>query len=138
MRRFETIDISGDAGVKAFGRDVRELFVNAALGMFSLVTDLDSVRESRELKVSAEGSAREGLLVAWLNELIFFFDTTGFIGKRIVFEELDETHLRAALRGEDFDPLRHASGLLIKAATYHRLRVEPVEGGWEAEVIFDI
>ncbi|MCX5719343.1 MAG: archease, partial [Nitrospirae bacterium] len=40
--------------------------------------------------------------------------------------------------GEDFDPERHESKLLIKAATYHKLRIENVGNMWEVDVIFDI
>jgi SHS2 domain-containing protein len=40
MKQFETIDISGDAGLRAFGKDLPELFANAGIGMYSLMTDL--------------------------------------------------------------------------------------------------
>jgi len=40
--------------------------------------------------------------------------------------------------GEDFVPEKHGRGLLIKAATYHGLKIERKEDHWEAVVIFDI
>jgi SHS2 domain-containing protein len=79
MKHFEILDISGDAGIRAFGSDLPELFVNAGAGMYSLITDTGKVREKRRLEISAEGSSLEGLLVRFLNELIFHFDTYGFI-----------------------------------------------------------
>jgi SHS2 domain-containing protein len=33
MKQFEILDISGDAGIRAFGRDLPDLFVNAATGI---------------------------------------------------------------------------------------------------------
>ena len=45
MKQFEILDISGDAGLRAFGRDLPELFVNAATGMYSLITDLQNILE---------------------------------------------------------------------------------------------
>jgi SHS2 domain-containing protein len=45
---------------------------------------------------------------------------------------------KAVLSGEEFDPERHESRLLIKAATYHQLRIEKVNDVWEIDVIFDI
>ena len=80
----------------------------------------------------------EGLLVAWLNELIFHFDTYGFLGKDIHINELRDTLITATVKGEAFDPERHGRGLLIKAATYHKLKIERKEDHWEADVIFDI
>ncbi len=135
---FEYIDISGDAGVRASGDTLAEAFVNAALGMYSLITDLDKVGEGKQLRTSAESHSQESLLVAWLNELVFQFDTYGFIGKKINIEELSDTKIVAVLSGEDFDPERHEQRLLIKAATYHDLKIEKGDGKWQIEVIFDI
>ncbi len=147
MKRFEIIDISGDAGIRAFGRDLKELFINAAAGMFTLMTDLSDVRERKEVEVSVEGSTLEGTFVSWLNELIFRFDTYGFVGKKIVITEfltkkeppVTEAYvIRASVSGEEFDPKRHKGKLLIKAATYHKLKIENEEGIWRTDVIFDI
>lgn len=138
MKPFEPIDISGDAGIRACGGTLEDAFANSALGMYSLITDLDSVGELKNLTVSLKSHSREGLLVGWLNELIFHFDAYGFIGKRVDIKTLTDSRIEAELWGEDFDPRRHESKLLIKAATYHRLRIEKPEDLWEVEVIFDI
>lgn len=34
MKIFEVIDISGDVGIKAYGKSLEELFVNAAAGIY--------------------------------------------------------------------------------------------------------
>ena len=138
MKRFELIDISGDAGIRAFGNNLEEIFLNAAAGMYSLITAPGSVTPQKSIEVTAEGESLEGLLVSWLNELIFHFDAYGFIGKEIHIHELHDTLVSAAVTGEDFVPERHGGGLLIKAATYHKLKIEKKEDHWEAEVIFDI
>ncbi len=140
------IDVSGDAGIRAFGRDFDELFVNAALGLYSLITDQGGIDEAKEMDLSVESDSIEGLLVAWLNELIFLFDAYGFLGRKIVIKEIpvDEAwdgrrlKLRAVVAGEEFDPERHERRLLVKAATYHRLKVEKTGETLRAEVIFDI
>jgi len=138
MKRFELIDISGDAGVRAFGKSLDDLFLNAAAGMYSLITDPGSVVPRKSIEIKAEGESLEGLLVSWLNELIFQFDTYGFIGRDIHIQKLNNTLIMSTLDGEDFVPERHGRGLLIKAATYHKLKIERKEDHWEADVIFDI
>lgn len=138
MRRFELIDISGDAGIRAFGSDLSELFANAAAGMYSLIADPSNVLPRKSLELKAEATSLEGLLVAWLNELIFHFDTYGFIGKDIHIHSLNDTLIMSTIDGEDFVSERHGGGLLIKAATYHKLKIERKEDHWEADVIFDI
>lgn len=153
MKSFEVLDISGDVGLKAYGKSLRDAFMNAAIGMYSLITDLEMVKEERVLDVSVESDSMEGLLVSWLNELVFHFDAYGFIGKRISITELTPSsppggggqpaglqtyRIKGSITGEDFNPERHERRLLIKAATYHRLKVEKKNGEWEIDVIFDI
>ena len=138
MKQFEILDIFGDAGIRAFGKDLPELFAHAGIGMFSLITKLGSVTEARHIIVTVESETLEGLLIAWLNELVFHFDTYGFVGKKICVTELTGTRVSATVSGEEFDPVRHERGLLIKAATYHRILLQERDDHWEAEVIFDI
>jgi SHS2 domain-containing protein len=148
MKDFEILDISGDVGIRAFGKDIEDAFVHAALGMFSLITSLKTIAEEKTIDVTVESDSLGGLLVSWLNELIFNFDTYGFIGKKITIHDLvhwaaqpdilQACKLKATISGEEFDPQRHEGKLLIKAATYHKLAVEKIRGIWEIHVIFDI
>jgi SHS2 domain-containing protein len=138
MEQFTVLDISGDVGLTAFGGSLQEAFVNAAIGMYSLMTSLDAVAAEKTIDVSVESQSPDGLLVSWLNELIFHFDTYGFIGKKIYINEFSETRISANIAGEEFDPERHEGKLLIKAATYHQLRIEKKDERWEIRVIFDI
>ncbi len=138
MKQFEIIDISGDVGIRAFGKSIEEAFKNAALGMYSLITDLEGVKAEKSISISVESNSLEGLLVSWLNELIFHFDAYNFIGKDIVILEMSDRKLKANVKGEEFDTERHERKLLIKAATYHRLKIEKVREIWEADIIFDI
>ncbi|MDI6890155.1 MAG: archease [Thermodesulfovibrionales bacterium] len=158
MKRFTVLDISGDIGLRAYGESLKDAFISAAIGMYSLITNLDAFKEEKTIDVFTESDSMEGLLVSWLNELIFHFDAYGFIGKRIVITEItpslsasgglpprrggvgegEACKLKATISGEDFDPERHERKLLVKAATYHRLRVEKKDDKWEIDVIFDI
>jgi len=138
MEAFQVLDISGDVGLTAFGKSKEEAFLNAAYGMYSLITNPETIRDKKTVSVTVEKDSPDGLLVAWLNELIFHFDTYGFIGKKITMEHFSDGKIRAGIAGEEFDPERHAGKLLIKAATYHKLRIEETNGRWEIDVIFDI
>jgi SHS2 domain-containing protein len=140
--KFEILDISGDAGIRAYGDKFEEAFANAGIGMYSLITDLDKIEERQNIEIEAKGDSPEGLLVAYLNELIFRFDTYGFVGKRIEMElfglQPSAYYIKAKVWGEEFDPGRHEGRLLVKAATYHNIRVEKINDKCEVEVIFDI
>lgn len=134
---FEILDHTADIGLVAYGRDLPELFANAARGMFHLLIDPRAVREQERRARVVEADDLEGLLVAWLNDLLVVLNADGYLPGDFVVEEVSPTRLRALLPGEPVDPQRHHFRLDVKAATYHTLRV--IRGdGWSARVIFDI
>ncbi len=137
MKKYEQIDISGDVGLRIRGESPERLFENAAEGMFNLITDTSTVKETEQKEIALEIDTYENALVQWLNELVFLFDSYGFIGKAFSVGFSVKT-LKATVSGGMFDPGRNESRLLIKAATYHNLSLRKIDDHWEATVIFDI
>jgi len=129
--------MSGDAGLKVRGGSLEDLFVNAAIGMSGLITDIQSISAAEERNISLESNSLEDLLILWLNELIFLFDSDGFIGKVFTIN-LKDNDLSAKITGGIFDPETNEKRLLLKAATYHMLSLKKVDSRWEAVVMFDI
>ncbi len=124
--------------MRVSGISKEEVLRDAAVGMYSLITDIVSVQAKSVLEVSVTAESLEGLLVGYLNELIFHFDTYGFIGREVDVKVTGEFSLAAAVRGETFDVARHEPRVMIKAATYHNVRFEKAGHQWVAEVMFDI
>ena len=106
--------------------------------MFSILASLPEVGETEAVRVEAEAEDREGLLVAWLSELLYKHETERLILCKFSVTELEEKKIRGEARGEKIDPARHDLGREIKAVTYHQLSVRETEGNWIAEVIFDV
>lgn len=136
MRNFEILDIPGDAGIRVRGRELEDIFINAAYGMSELTTDTSYIHETESRDIHLHSDSHEGLLILWLNELVFLFDAYGFVGKRITIN-LHKKTLAAKIWGGIFDPDTNEKRLLIKAATYHRLSLKK-NGNWEATILFDI
>jgi SHS2 domain-containing protein len=136
MKKYEVIDISGDVGLRVQGINLKELFANAAFGMSELITDTVRIPESEQKEVNLESDTTEGLLVLWLNELIFLFDTYDFTGRKFNVM-LRGTTLTAKISGGFFNPAVNEKRLLLKAATYHKLSLKK-NSFWEATIIFDI
>jgi SHS2 domain-containing protein len=136
-RPFEILEHPADIGFRAFGADLPELFGNAALAMLSIAGDPQAVEPRHRYAIAVEGADRESLMVDWLNEVLYWFD-----GKRIAFREFQVTlsgdRIDAVALGEPRDPHRHRDRLLVKAVTYHQLRVEPRGDIWVAEVYLDV
>jgi SHS2 domain-containing protein len=126
--RFEVIDHTADVGIIAYGSDLKEAFANSAYGMFSLMADLDGVREKVSRNINVHSTDREALLVDWLNELLYLFDVEHIIFKRFEITALSQNRLQARVYGEKVDASRHQLKTAVKAATYHMLKIEKNEG----------
>lgn len=137
MDDFEVINHTADIGIVAHGADIKTVFANAARAMFSLITDLDNVEESICHSVEVSGEDRPDLLIVWLNELIYLFDTRSIVFKRVEIIDLTCTRLKAMCYGEKVNPVRHELKMEIKAATYHLLEIEENDE-FKARVLFDI
>jgi SHS2 domain-containing protein len=137
---FEVLEHTADAGIVASGATWNELFANAALGMFSLMAELDGVRPAVERRIEVEAADREALMVLWLTELLYYLDAEELLFSRFEVEKADETRLRARVFGERIDPERHRLHMGVKAVTRHMLEVGPEEGGagYRARILFDI
>lgn len=135
---YEFLEHTADAGVIAHGGSLAEAFCHTAEGMYSLMVDPPTVeeRESRQIAVTAEDT--EGLLIAWLLELLFLTETQDMVFRRFALEEIGPTELRGWAYGEPLDRSRHQTGVGVKAVTRHMMEIAPENGGYRVRVLFDI
>lgn len=144
MAGYRLLDHTADMGIAATGDDLPAAFANAAQGMFAWMVDLDAVEEREQHTVEATGRDAEALLVAFLNELLFLFETRGVLFKRLRVEEMSAPAGGAGPRrivavgfGERLDPRRHELRGSIKSATYHLLHVREGPTECSVQVILD-
>jgi SHS2 domain-containing protein len=134
----EIFEHTADIGIRVRAATLEELFADAARGLFSIiVANPETVRPLQEITFSISGSQHEDLLIDWLDELLYTFDTN-----RLLFREFyvrqNQEGLSASARGEPIDRARHELHMEVKAITYHGLKVDRDGDGWLAEVIVDI
>jgi SHS2 domain-containing protein len=138
LQPYEVFDHTADIGLHAYGLTLPELFTNAATGMESLMVAPAQVEARVSRTVSVDGHDLVALLVSWLNELIFLFDTEYLLCNQFRITDFTDTHLQATVSGEPYDSQRHDLSSAIKAATWHEASVEPEVEGYKARIIFDI
>ena len=136
MRRYKLIEHTADTGLIAYGNSLAEAFGNAAYGMFSIIAELDRVRENETRRFEVSSNDLEGLLFEWLNRLLYYLDVDMLLFKRFEISILPENQLKAICYGEKYDPLRHRLKTGVKSATYHMLKVDDIKN--EVQVIFDV
>lgn len=159
--QYRQLDHTSDIKVEIFGRDLPELFSNAAFCLFDLMLDHSKLSPDERREVRLESPDLSELFLDWLRELLFLFSTHGFAVSRA------EVHIRgpgpgvrvpepepripspdspppaphslsALLHGEPYDQDRHGLKLEVKTPTYHEYKLEQTAEGWQATLVLDV
>jgi SHS2 domain-containing protein len=141
LMAYRFIEHTADLGVEIEASSFEGLLADGLLALTDALTDVEGVSVELELPVDLRAPSREDLLVEWLSELVYLFDTKSVLLCQADLEVVGEPggwHLRGTVRGERYDPDRHEIKTLIKAITYHQLEVSSSARGWSARVIFDL
>jgi len=141
MKEFEILEHTADIGIAAYGKTKREVFINAAKGMFEIISGGNkTLKENFYDKIKLEADNLEGLLFAWLNELLYIGETRLVILNKFQIKELSDFQIKAEVEGMKINPPSTKIEKEIKATTYHRLEIKKDEesGLWRAQIIFDI
>lgn len=140
MKKFEFLDITtADTAFVAYGKDLDEVFANAALAMFEVMVNTKQIESKIKKNVKVKADDLKGLLFSWLNELLVFYGSENLAFSRFeVKVDEEKLELNAVLYGEKIDVKKHEVKTEVKAATYHRMEIKKLKGEWEAKVIVDI
>jgi SHS2 domain-containing protein len=130
---FEELEHTADWSLRIWGGSMAELLEAGAKGLMSLMgvrtrPDGRSVRH-----VELHSSDREGLLVVWLEDVLFALESRAVAPARLSITAAD-TWLQADLEEAPAGPAEKP----IKAVTYHRLKVEATATGLEAILVVDV
>ena len=132
---YQEIEHTADRALTIYGSNLRELLLNAARGMNSLLTREDNdVPPQAEKSIALEAVDCESLLVEWLSELAYWAETELLVFHKFDLHSLSPTHLRATVHGSRVAQLENH----IKAVTYHNLEIVKTEKGLTATVVFDV
>jgi SHS2 domain-containing protein len=83
---FVEVEHTADWAIRVRGKTLSELFINVAIGMYSLVADLPPGKAEIERIVNVEGVDPETLLINWLNELVYHTEMDNEVFSEFVIE----------------------------------------------------
>lgn len=137
MAQFQILEHRADLKIRVFGRDLKELFSNAALAMANQQNS-EAGKKTREREgwelLEIASSDLESLLVDWLSEILSRSDTYQKVYFDFRIEKLTQKRLKAKIRGVSVGQ----KSIDIKGVTYHGLKVEKTGNYWQTTIIFDI
>lgn len=134
MKKFEILEHVADGKFKAYGKNMEETFSNAALAMFSLMTDTKKVKGKIKKKIVVEGKDLKNVLYNFLEELLFLLDSKGFLLKDIKKIKIVKNKLSAEIIGDNAKNYEIYGD--VKAVTYNSMEIN--EKPYSAQVVVDM
>ena len=139
MKPYEYLEHTADMGMVVRGKNLSELLMHAAQGLFETIAVVGTIDETVSIEIHLTAESVEELFVAWLDELIFRHETEEVFFKCAEIQQCCETEMSATVYGEPSNFDKHAVYTEIKSVTYHQLQVvQKGDGSWFAQVIFDL
>ncbi|TKJ17167.1 archease [Candidatus Woesearchaeota archaeon B3_Woes] len=137
MAKYKFIDaLTSDVLFEAYGKDLKELFSNAAEALFSVICQIDKVKASKTEEFEIKGTELEDTLWNWLSGLIAIVDTEQMFFSKFEIIEVDETHVKAKLSGESIRP--EIGETVVKSLTMHKYKIEKNKNDYKVTVSLDI
>lgn len=152
MKKFDILEHKADLKIRVYGKDKKELFENALVGMFGAAkyepASAPSFVKTSEGNKATAGKGRKikreikissfdlpSLLVDFLAEALYLCETKKEVYDIIKIERFNDKHIEGILLGKKLKRM----GVEIKGVTYHNLEIRQREDGiWEATILFDI
>ncbi len=139
MKRYKFIDHTADVMFEAYGKNLNELFENAALATFEVQCDLKKVERKIKKKIKLKNEDMEKLLFDFLEELIYLKDAKYLLFSKFKVKiDSKKGILEAEVEGEKINPKKHELKTDVKAVTLHYFSLGETKDGYKARVILDI
>lgn len=130
---YREIDHTADYAIHVTAPDLSTLFIEAALGMISLTGAIVG-EYARSAEIELDADDPETLLVTWLEELNYLMESENLVVSGITFKEITTGHLVARCAAHHIVQVDK----LIKAVTFHDLKIECGGDGCQTIIVFDV
>lgn len=132
---WEEIEHTADLALRVRSTNLAGLFEGAARGMFALMTltcQTNTTLLTRSVVLVSYD--RDTLLVDWLTELLFIIQDRKLAPLDMEILKMSNEAIEARVIGGR--PCYYERE--IKAITYHELKIQQTEAGFETTIIFDV
>jgi SHS2 domain-containing protein len=142
MERYRILPHPADGKFLAYGETLEEAFANAALATASLMWDWRAVESRTSYAVRVRARNRKQLLVKFLGEVIYLFETKRFlladVTGLIIDEEEGSSRIEALFHGDHLSDRTEVFGS-VKAVTYNEMKITDGDGSpFTLQVVVDM
>ncbi len=132
-----------DVAFEAYGKSLNELFENAALAIFELSANIETVDAKEKIEFELENEKIDNLLFDFLSEILFLKDSKYMVFKNVKVEIKENKKnqkyiLKSILEGDTINPQKQQLENDIKAVTMHMFELKKEKEGYKATVVVDI
>jgi len=129
-----------DIAYEAYGKDINEVFENAALAIFDLSADIKTIDANQKIEFELENKKIDNLLYDFLSEILFLKDSKYMVFKKVkaTIKEGKPNKLKAVIEGDTINPQKQHLENDIKAVTMHMFELNKVKDGYRARIVVDI
>ena len=135
---YEPIPHTADIGFKVWGKTREELFSNAARALTDCLVEVSDGIPNQTIFVNLKADSYEALLVQWLTEVLYHFETQSLLGLGFSVVSCELENFKATIHGIEWDPTQQRLKTQIKAVSFHEMKIQEKEGQFEVQVILDV
>lgn len=136
---YRYLDHPSEALVEVVANGEEEVFRDAALALFDIMTDLSKVQSKEFFDVQLESPERQLLLIDWLNRLILLHEVENVFlcHFEIEIQKGQGYRITARAGGEKIQE-HHEKRLHAKSATYGQLMWSEENGNHRVRFVIDV
>lgn len=133
---YQEVSHTADLELRVWGESLADLFTQAASGMYDLLdlVELNQIPEGDRGELSLEAMDPEGLLILFLEELLFIVTEEYRVCDIRELIIIQPGSLQAHFVSREIESYRRD----IKAVTYHDLDIQEMGDRFEVSIVFDI
>lgn len=138
---YSVFDHTADLGLEVRASSRKGLYETAAAALFDIMFEVTGAGDGGgriDLDVAVAAADEEELLVRWLAELLFLYDTRGIVLEEFRISAISDTRIEARVGGRPYDPSVHSLKTEVKAITYHDLSIRGSGESWHARLVIDV
>ena len=135
---YRLLEHTADMGIEARAESCPKVLEEMAKGLTMMLFGESLVSASVITKVHLCEEDPVELMVAWLNEILYWCEQNNLVSAASRIDALEEGELWATLSGEPFDQKRHHVERQVKAITYYQACLKETSGVWHAKVYVDL